>query len=209
MRTAESRAAIVFWDVDTQADFLYPYGKLYVPGAEKIIPKLERLTRWAEAHGVLVISSVCAHHPGNPEFAVYGPHCLAGTAGQQKIPQTLAVRRRVIPNSPAILPGDLAECGQLILEKDALDVFTNPNANGLVKKLGPKPRIALYGVVTEICVGYTARGLLDRGAQVWLVQDAVRALDEVKGAALVSEVEARGGRPVTTADLLAELSARD
>ena len=200
---------MVFWDVDTQADFLYPNGKLYVPGAEKIIPRLERLTRWAEAHGVLVISSVCAHHPGNPEFAVYGPHCVLGTPGQQKIPQTLAVRRRVIPDSPAILPGNLAECGQLILQKDALDVFSNPNANGLVKKLGPKPRIALYGVVTEICVGYTARGLLNRGAEIWLVRDAVRALDEAKGEALAQEVEARGGRLVTTAELLAELSARE
>ncbi len=193
---------MVFWDVDTQADFLYPNGKLYVPGAEKIVAKLERLTRWAEAHGVLVISSVCAHHPGNPEFAVYGPHCLVGTPGQQKIPQTLAFRRKVIPNSPAVLPPNLQECGQLILEKDALDVFSNPNADEVVRKLGPKPRIALYGVVTEICVGYTARGLLNRGAQVWLVRDAVRALDEAKGEALAREVEARGGRVLTTEELL-------
>ncbi len=195
---------MVFWDVDTQADFLYPNGKLYVPGAEKIIPKLERLTRWAEAHGILLVSSACAHHPGDPEFAVYGPHCLVGTPGQQKIPQTLAVRRKVIPDSPVTLPANLAECGQLILEKDELDVFTNPNTEALVRKLGPRPRIALYGVVTEICVGYAARGLLNRGAQVWLVRDAVRALEEAQGEALVREVEARGGRVITVAELLAK-----
>ena len=34
---------IVFWEVDAQADFMLPGGKLYVPGAEKIIPNIQRL----------------------------------------------------------------------------------------------------------------------------------------------------------------------
>ena len=28
----------VFFDIDTQIDFMYPAGALYVPGAERIVP---------------------------------------------------------------------------------------------------------------------------------------------------------------------------
>ena len=32
----------VFFDIDTQIDFLYPAGALYVPGAERILPEIGR-----------------------------------------------------------------------------------------------------------------------------------------------------------------------
>ena len=35
----------VFLDVDTQIDFLYPAGALYVPGAEAIVPVVAKLNR--------------------------------------------------------------------------------------------------------------------------------------------------------------------
>ena len=34
---------VILWEVDTQADFMLPGGKLYVPGAEKLIPNIKRL----------------------------------------------------------------------------------------------------------------------------------------------------------------------
>ena len=33
---------LVFFDVDTQVDFMRPTGRLYVPGAEQIVPNLHR-----------------------------------------------------------------------------------------------------------------------------------------------------------------------
>ena len=36
-------AQVIFWDVDTQYDFMKADGKLYVPDAEHIIPNLERV----------------------------------------------------------------------------------------------------------------------------------------------------------------------
>jgi nicotinamidase-related amidase len=192
---------MIFWDVDTQRDFLLSGGRLYVPGAEAIVPQLERLTAWARDHFVPVISSACAHHPGDPEFAIYGPHCLAGTPAQQKIPETLLRRHLVIPNRPTNFP-DLRQFEQVILEKDRLDVFTNPNTEAVLAHFGEHLEIVLYGVVTEICVALAARGLLARGHRVRLVSDAVRHLDARKAEAAVDEICGAGGELVTTEQIV-------
>ena len=42
-----------FFDIDTQIDFLFPAGSLYVPGAERLIPTLSRLNHYAAAHGTV------------------------------------------------------------------------------------------------------------------------------------------------------------
>jgi hypothetical protein len=68
-----TRAVMLLWDVDTQVDFLFPGGRLYVPGAESILPSLARLTAYARERHCPLISSVCAHRPGDPELNIYGP----------------------------------------------------------------------------------------------------------------------------------------
>ncbi len=190
----------MFWDVDTQADFMLPEGKLYVPGAEAIIPTLARLTQWAAQHQVLVIASADAHQPGDKEFSLYPPHCLAGTPGQKKIPETSLTSQFTIPNRQAEMP-DAERYRQIVLEKQEFDVFSNPNTESLLAQLG-KPEIVLYGVVTEICVAAAAKGLLDRGYRVTVVEDAIRHLDAGKGRAFLEEVRRRDGRIVTAGQLL-------
>jgi nicotinamidase/pyrazinamidase len=71
-----------------------------------------------------------------------------------------------------------------------------------LKRLGHGLDIVLYGVVTEICVAAAARGLLDRGHRVRVVRDAVRGLDDKKAFALFDELLTRGGKLVTTEDVL-------
>lgn len=193
---------MIFWDVDTQVDFLRPDGKLYVPGAEKIRPNLQRLTTWAKKNSVLIVASMDAHQEGDEEFQQYPPHCLVGTPGQKKVPESLLGKQTVIPNRPAELPADLKTAGQIILEKQKFDVFTNPNTEALLTRLGKESEIVLYGVVTEICVATAARGLLDRGHRLRLVRDAIHHLEEPKAAALLDEVERRGGRLVTTDEVV-------
>lgn len=195
-------AGMIFWDVDTQRDFMEPQGKLYVPGAETIVPNLERLTAWAQQNRILVVASMDAHQPGDEEFRHYPPHCLAGTRGQEKIPATRLSRQAILPNRPAPLPTQFEDYDQIILEKQHLDVFTNPNCEALLARLGTEGEIVLYGVVTEICVARAARGLLDRGRRLCLVRDAVQHLEEAKGRAALEEVVRRGGRLVSTDELL-------
>ena len=61
-------ARILFWDVDTQIDFMRPSGKLYVPQAESIIENLKALTRYGSDIGHLMSGSVDAHIPEDSEF---------------------------------------------------------------------------------------------------------------------------------------------
>ena len=52
----------IFWDVDTQYDFMQPEGKLYVPGAETIIPKVSEVRRFAlEGGGERIIPNEFAN----------------------------------------------------------------------------------------------------------------------------------------------------
>jgi len=180
----------VFFDVDTQIDFLYPAGALYVPGAEKLLPALARLSCYAADHGVVVLSTMDAHAEDDPEFRHWPPHCVVGTTGQQKPAATLLEKRIIISNAPSEV--DLAGIQQILLEKQALDCFTNVNLTQTLVGLAAE-RYVVYGVVTEICVQFATSGLLKTGKRVELVTDAARSLDDAKAAAMIREFTAQGG----------------
>lgn len=191
----------IFWDVDTQVDFLSPNGKLYVPGSEAIVPTLRRLTQWAAEHGTLVVASADAHRADDAEFQQWPPHCVVGTTGQQKIPETSLPRHLLLPNRPAEIPRDLSVWQQVILEKQHLDVFTNPNTELLVEQLG-RPDVVLYGVVTELCVSAAARNLLRQGCRVTLVEDAIAAIDTAKAQECLNEFAGFGGQLAKASDVI-------
>jgi nicotinamidase/pyrazinamidase len=181
----------VFFDVDTQYDFMYPAGALYVTAAEKLIPAIKQLNRYAAGQGVLVISSVDAHAENDPEFNHWPPHCVAGTLGQQKAQGTLLDKRVVVPNRPVDLNFEGAQ--QIILEKQTLDVFQNVNIGNLLGRLNAD-RFIVYGVVTEYCVRCAASGLLRTGREVVVVTDAVQTLNEPQAREFFSEFRNGGGK---------------
>lgn len=200
----------IFWDVDTQADFMLPGGKLYVPGAEKIVPNLERLVDAGRRGLVLVVSSADAHTLQDEEFRQWPPHCVRGTPGQKKIPETLTEKPWVVPNQPiASLPPDFEKTRQLILEKQKLDVFTNPNTEAVLEQIGRffnrDAEFVVFGVVTEYCVRCAAAGLLERGKRVAIVTDAIEALDPSVGRRALDELKEKGARLITTEQALALL----
>ncbi|HTA71285.1 MAG TPA: isochorismatase family protein [Bryobacteraceae bacterium] len=179
----------VFFDIDSQIDFVYPAGALYVPGAELIVPVIAELNRRAP----LVISTMDAHSEDDPEFHLYPHHCVVCTTGQQKPSVTLREKR-------AVIPARLDGLQQLIVEKQKLDCFTNPNLMPLLAELNAD-RYVVYGVVTEICVRLAAFGLLKTGKRVDLVTDAVKALDELAAKKMFDEFTASGGR-LTVSDAI-------
>jgi nicotinamidase/pyrazinamidase len=188
----------VFFDIDTQFDFLYPSGALYVPGAEAIVDRVAALNHWAAEHGIPVISTMDAHTPNDPELREWPPHCIAGTHGQRKPPSTLLDRRVVIPN--VLGPHKIDSAQQILLEKQALDCFSNVNLNAILDRLEAE-RCVVYGVVTEICVRYAAFGLIETGRRVELVSDAIKDLDPSAGATMIVDFIAAGGALTTSADL--------
>jgi nicotinamidase/pyrazinamidase len=196
---------LIFWEVDTQADFMLPGGKLYVPGAERLLPNISRLTDAARQGRVLLISHGCYHTPDDPEFATFPPHCVKGTPGSAYVPEALTEKVFTIPNDPAAkLPQDLFQYQQIHLEKQTLNIFENRHADELVKQLGPNAEFVVFGVVTEYCVRFAAKGLLERGQRVSVVQDAIETLQAEDGDRTVAELKSLGATFITTDQALAK-----
>jgi len=184
-----------FLDVDSQLDFLYPAGALYVPGAERIVGAIARLNRYAADHGIPVISTTDAHFENDPEFRQWPPHCVAGTWGQRKAETTLLDRRVAIPNRDC----EIEFAPQMIVEKQTVDVFQAPNLARVIQALEAESFV-VYGVVTEICVMYAARGLLKLRKPLTVVTDAVK---ELAPNDTLEQLRAAGARLNTLGELLA------
>src|SRR5207249_162450 len=113
-------------------------GKLYVPEAERIIANLQRLTHYAHAHGIRIVASADDHVMGHPEISeqpdwqsTFPAHCLRGTPGQKKIPETALRDQLVIEpartDAKALADRLRAHRGDALFHKHRFDVFTNEN----------------------------------------------------------------------------------
>lgn len=202
----------IFWEVDAQRDFMLPGGKLYVPGAEKILPNINRLVEAVRQGRVFLISSADAHNPNDPELREWPPHCLKSDPGADLVPEASAANQLIIPNKAKFaVPQNTSGYRQVILQKNTLDVFDNPNTDALLKRFNPADstafaphsEFAVFGVATEYCVQRTAEGLLRRGQRVAIVTDAVRAIDPDKGRQVLANLHSNGARLITTEDALA------
>ena len=198
----------IFWEVDVQRDFVLPGGKLYVPGAEKLLPNIKRLTDAARQGKVFLVSHGDFHASNDPEFEIFPPHCLKGTPGAELVPEAITESVVRVPNEPeAKIPEDLFRYRQILLEKQTLSIFESRHADELVQKLGNHAEFVVFGVVTEYCVGFAAKGLLERGRRVAVVQDAIETLKREDGEKAVAEFQRLGARLITTDQALAALAA--
>ena len=119
---------------------------------------------------------------------------MAGTTGQQKCAVTLLSQVKVISSSPDEQLPAFGTVSQVIIEKQMLDCFTNPNLRPLLQ-LWDAQRFILYGVVSEYCVQCAALGLLETGARVELVTDASRTLEPQAEQAFRERFQTGGGYP--------------
>ena len=177
----------IFYNVDTQHDFMDKKGKLYVPNAEAIKPNLAKLTRYARDCGITIIGSVDAHTSKDPELKENkGPfprHCMIGTFGQKHIPETKPINPIFVQNvrlSDYELDKILKHDGEIYFEKQHYDVFTNPNIYIILKIINPKEAV-VYGVATDYCVKAAALGFRKKGIDVYLVEDAIEAVNVNQG----------------------------
>ena len=209
-------ARVIFWDVDTQYDFMKPDGKLYVPGAQDIIPNLKRLTEYAHSHGIRVVASADDHVMGHPEISdrpdwksTFPPHCMRGTSGQKKIPET-ALRDPLVVEPARTDPKALADRvrahkGDILFHKHRFDVFTNENVTAVLDVLDPQD-VVLYGVATDVCDKAAIEGLLERRPhmRLFVVTDAIKGIDQDASEHLLREWGDEGVRLVKTREVVEE-----
>lgn len=178
---------------------MLPGGKLYVPGAEKLLPNIRRLTDVVRQGKTLLVSHGCFHTPEDPEFKIFPPHCVKGTQGAELVPEALAERIAHVPNDEnSKLPDDLTSFQQILLEKQTLDVFQSRHADALVRRLEQRAEFVVFGVVTEYCVSLAVKGLLERKRRVAVVQDAIETLKREEGERAIRDLKQLGARLITT-----------
>ncbi len=190
---------LVFLDVDTQVDFMLPSGALYVPGAEQIIPNLAKLMSFARESNIPVLSSADAHQPDDPSFAQWPPHCVVGTPGQRRIPETQFPQQTVIPNRPDSFTPPPNWSGQFVIEIEKQDysVAGNANFDAIIAALG-RCHFVVFGVATEYCVRDSVLSLRKLQIPVDLVVDAIKPITAEGGRKAIEEMMAAGARLVTT-----------
>jgi nicotinamidase/pyrazinamidase len=194
---------VILWDVDTQVEFMLPEGKLYVPGAAETAPAMRRLVEAARAARIVHVASADDHELTDGEISdtpdyetTYPPHCLRGTRGAHKIPET--DQADPVPLTLEPLPDRYLEGREFLLLTKTFDVFTNPNTDRLLQRLGPD-EIVLFGVAIDVCDDAAIRGFLERGRKVRFVEDAARGLNEERVAACTAAWR-EGGVEFTTVD---------
>jgi nicotinamidase/pyrazinamidase len=207
----------IFFDVDTQNDFMNPSGALYVPDAESLKPILAELTQFALKNNILIHGSVDSHSEEDAEFIPNGGpfplHCLSGSEGQKKIPETLTGKETYIGSS---IPGGLVAedwgwtCGgmgtgdHLIFEKQTYDVMTNRSLVMAKKSLerhgmdDSHITAIVYGVATDYCVKAAALGLRSFGMKVYVVKDAIKEITAEGRKEAFAEFERAGIELVTS-----------
>lgn len=227
MTTHEQSTDLIFWDVDTQFDFMTPAeqgGKLYVrdlqnpddPGAREIIPRLSELSDYARQHEVLRVATGDWHSLEHaeidtvaPDFRnTFPPHCMADEIGSRKIPETELRDPIVLPlRADPALAWDVArratrEGRDIFIQKEEFNCFTgNPATDALLEALDPD-QIVVYGVALDVCVKGAVEGFLDRGRHVYIVEDASWGLGLERPEELLRRWTERGAVRVSTAQVL-------
>lgn len=198
----------ILWDVDTQVDFVEPGGKLYVPGAEEARAAMATLVGAGRAAGVVHVASTDQHELTDPEISLepdydrtWPPHCLLGTPGAEKVPETKQLDPLPLPLDP--LPASmhplLAGRREILIPKKQYDPFTNPNTEAVLEMLEPS-EILVFGVATDICDDAAVRALLRRGQRIAFVEDASRGVDESRVAGCTAAWREAGVRFTTAAE---------
>lgn len=177
----------IFWNVDTQVDFVEPRGKLYVQDAEKLKPIWQKITEFARHNEICVVNTADFHYPeskelsNTPDFVTTFPqHCMANTTGAEYVAETA-------PDNPVIYDWNktydsfdlVRSTRNIVIRKDAFDVFAgNPYTDDILRILSPTT-VVVYGVTTNVCVNDAVIGLSKRGKRIIVLTEAIKELPNI------------------------------
>lgn len=204
----------IFWNVDTQYDFMRNdksfHGKLAIPGARSIEANLEKLTKYARLRDILIVNTADWHTPDSKELSstpdyktTFPPHCLQGTLGAAFIPATSPDAAYAISWQDQTLDEKaLAFQKEIIIYKDQFCVFAgNPHTEKVLDILKPD-RVFVYGVATNVCVNYAVLGLVRRNIEVIVIKDAIKELPNLPLDTIMEKWEEHGIRFTTTEEII-------
>lgn len=185
----------VFWNVDTQNDFMNEDGKLPVPKAETIKPNLKKLTDFARVNNIKVVNTMDWHFKDSKELSdtpdfikTFPQHCMANTQGARFIEETSPDVGSTMLVDWSEQKGmnfhDIHKSRNIIIRKDAFDVFEGNNlTEAIVNNLGipflDRPTFIVYGVAENVCLKLAVEGLTKRGYSVKVVTDATKGLPSI------------------------------
>lgn len=206
------RKEVIFWDVDTQRDFLSAEGRLYVPDAAKVVPAISRVRKFALTGGFSIIASIDYHSMDDPEISLdpdfkttFPPHCLADTTGGERlgylgeVPVELLGLKKASDAELKRITG----LGQfhIVLKSNTVDIFDNPNTRELLNIVQPQ-KVVVFGVALDVCVRNSVLGLLKWGAaEVFVITDAVRGLQIRPDEQVLAEFADEGAKMLSLAQL--------
>jgi len=126
--------------------------------ARRIIPNVQRLLE-RELTQSSKVFFLCDHHaPDDPEFNMFPPHCIEGTAEAELIPELAKYKGEIIP-------------------KRRFSAFFDTPLEGKLSQLKPE-KLIVCGVCTDICVLHTVSDARNRDYEVEVPVDCVASFDE-------------------------------
>lgn len=148
--------------IDMVRGFLEEGNPLYLgERARRIIPNIQRLLKHEIEKGSRVFFLCDNHAPDDPEFAMFPPHCITGTAEAEVIPELAHFSKS---------PGE-------IIPKRRFSCFLETDLDEKLKAFAPD-KLIVCGVVTDICVLHTVFDARGRDYEVDIPLDCVAAFDE-------------------------------
>ncbi len=204
----------IFWNVDTQIDFMLPYGALYIKGAELLIPNLKKLTDFAKKHNIDVVNTADYHMSNSSEISsspdwktTFPAHCLAGSENSEFVDATAPQKQKresyyiVNWSDKDINKPNLLKARNIIIYKDKFNVFDgNPHTWDVVNLLKPNT-VVVYGVAGDVCVDFAVMELARKNYTVFVVKDAIQLLNNAGWNSLKDKWETKGVRLVDTDEL--------
>lgn len=145
--------------IDMLKDFIDEGAPLEVPAAREIIEAVKgeiEYYREKKRHVFFVNDS---HRPDDPEFKAWPPHAIKDMPGASVIAEI-----KMLPND-------------VIVEKTSYSAFYQTTLDEELKSRGIN-YITLCGLMTNVCILYTAVDAMMRGYEVVVPETCVAALDE-------------------------------
>lgn len=181
--------------VDVQNDFL-PGGSLAVAHGDAVVPALNRAIDVFMARRLPVAATRDWHPEDHCSFRAQGgpwpPHCVAGTPGAD-FAASLRLPANAIVVSKATTPG-----------ADAYSGFQGTELHDHLRAAGVR-RLFVGGLATDYCVLKTVLDAVQLGYEVWVLDDAIRAVNAEPGDGdrANAEMAARGARRVKVDEVIA------